>query len=434
MRIYDLIKKKRNGGVLTRQEIEFIVKGFTSGEIPDYQMAALAMAIYFQGMNIEETVHLTLAMADSGVRLDLSSIPGIKVDKHSTGGVADTTTLVLAPLVASCGVPVAKLSGRGLGHTGGTIDKLESIPGLKVELSLEEFKENVKKYGIAIASQSEELAPADKKLYALRDVTATVDSIPLIASSVMSKKIAAGADAIVLDVKVGQGAFMKDLPSARKLAQVMVDIGRSVGRKTIAYITNMDQPLGLAIGNSLEVAEAIQVLRGEGSQDLVNLCLELGSAMLVLGGKAKDKEEGKKKLREALASRKALEKFREFILAQGGEVKVVEDLDLLPQARFKESWVAKEEVYIAELPAERLGQVAMKLGAGREKKGQDIDLAVGLVLGGKVGDRIEKGEPIVTVYANDEKKLKAALEELKALIKLSPAPVPPLPLILEQVS
>lgn len=434
MRIYDLIKKKRDGGVLTREEIEFIVKGFTSGEIPDYQMAALAMAIYFQGMNIEETVHLTLAMVDSGVRLDLSSIPGIKVDKHSTGGVADTTTLVLAPLVSSCGVPVAKLSGRGLGHTGGTIDKLESIPGLKVELSLEEFKENVKKYGIAIASQTEDLVPADKKLYALRDVTATVDSIPLIASSIMSKKIAAGADAIVLDVKVGQGAFMKDLPSARKLAQVMVEIGRSVGRRTIAYITNMDQPLGLAIGNSLEVAEAIQVLSGEGSQDLVNLCLELGSAMLVLGGKAKNKGEGKEKLKEALASGRALEKFREFILAQKGEGKVVEDLNLLPQARFKESWVAKEEVYIAELPAEKLGQVAMKLGAGREKKGQKIDLAVGLVLGGKVGDRIEKGEPIVTVYANDEKKLKAALEELKAIIKLSSAPVPPLPLILEEVS
>lgn len=434
MRIYDLIKKKRDGGVLTREEIEFIVKGFTSGEIPDYQMAALAMAIYFQGMNIEETVHLTLAMVDSGVRLDLSSIPGIKVDKHSTGGVADTTTLVLAPLVSSCGVPVAKLSGRGLGHTGGTIDKLESIPGLKVELSLEEFKENVKKYGIAIASQTEDLVPADKKLYALRDVTATVDSIPLIASSIMSKKIAAGADAIVLDVKVGQGAFMKDLPSARKLAQVMVEIGRSVGRRTIAYITNMDQPLGLAIGNSLEVAEAIQVLSGEGSQDLVNLCLELGSAMLVLGRKAKNKGEGKEKLKEALASGRALEKFREFILAQGGEGKVVEDLNLLPQARFKESWGAKEEVYIAELPAEKLGQVAMKLGAGREKKGQKIDLAVGLVLGGKVGDRIEKGEPIVTVYANDEKKLKAALEELKAIIKLSSAPVPPLPLILEEVS
>jgi len=434
MRIYDLIKKKRDGGVLTREEIEFIVKGFTSGEIPDYQMAALAMAIYFQGMNMEETVHLTLAMADSGVRLDLSSIPGIKVDKHSTGGVADTTTLVLAPLVASCGVPVAKLSGRGLGHTGGTIDKLESIPGLKVELSLEKFKENVKKYGIAIASQTEDLAPADKKLYALRDVTATVDSIPLIASSVMSKKIAAGADAIVLDVKVGQGAFMKDLPSARKLAQVMVEIGRSADRRTIAYITSMDQPLGLAIGNSLEVVEAIQVLRGGGTQDLVNLCLELGSAMLVLGGKAKDKGEGKEKLKEALASGRALEKFREFILAQGGEGRVVEDLSLLPQARFKESWVAKEEVYIAELPAEKLGQVAMKLGAGREKKGQKIDLAVGLVLGGKVGGRIEKGEPIVTVYANDKGKLKAALEELKALIKLSPAPVPPLPLILEEVS
>lgn len=433
MRMYDLIKKKRDGQSLTKSEIDYIVEGFTSGEIPDYQMAALAMAIYFRGMNLEETVNLTLAMVHSGERLDLSSIPGVKVDKHSTGGVADTTTLVLAPLVAACGVPVAKLAGRGLGHTGGTIDKLESIPGLKVELSAEEFIGNVKKHGIAIAAQSAELTPADKKLYALRDVTATVDSIPLIASSIMSKKIAAGAEAIVLDVKVGRGAFMKDLASARELARIMVNIGKSVGRETVAYITNMDQPLGLAIGNGLEVAEAIRVLRGEGSRDLVTLCLELGSTMLVLGRKAKDKEEAQEKLQAALTSGAALEKFREFIVAQGGEGRVVEDLSLLPQAKFKASWTAEEDVYLADLPAERLGQLAMELGAGRQKKDDRIDLAVGIVLGGKIGDRIGKGRPIATIYANEEAKLEGALAELKRVIKLSATPVSPPPLILEEI-
>lgn len=433
MRMYDLIKKKRDGQSLTKSEIDYIVEGFTSGEIPDYQMAALAMAIYFRGMNLEETVNLTLAMVHSGARLDLSSIPGIKVDKHSTGGVADTTTLVLAPLVAACGVPVAKLSGRGLGHTGGTIDKLESIPGLKVELSAEEFIAKVKKHGMAIAAQSAELTPADKKLYALRDVTATVDSIPLIASSIMSKKIAAGAEAIVLDVKVGRGAFMKDLASARELARIMVKIGKSLGRETVAYITNMDQPLGLAIGNSLEVAEAVQVLRGEGSRDLVTLCLELGSTMLVLGRKAKDKEEAKGKLKEALASGAALEKFREFIVAQGGNGRVVEDLSLLPQARFKASWTAEEDVYLADLPAERLGQLAMELGAGRQKKDDQIDVAVGIVLGGKIGERIGKGQPIATIYANDEARLEGALRELKSCIQLSSTPVSPLPLIFEEI-
>lgn len=431
--MYDLIKKKRDGGSLTKGEIDFIVEGFTSGQIPDYQMAALAMAIYFRGMDREETLNLTLAMAASGDMLDLSGVPGIKVDKHSTGGVADTTTLVLAPLVASCGVPVAKLSGRGLGHTGGTVDKLEAVPGFRAEISTEEFITNLKRYGIAVAAQSAEITPADRKLYALRDVTATVDSIPLIASSVMSKKIAAGADAIVLDVKVGRGAFMKDLAAARELARAMVDIGAAAGRATVAYITGMDQPLGLAIGNGLEMAEAIQVLKGSGSRDLVALCLELGSVMLVLGGRAKDKEEARQRLEDALYGGAALEKFRELIIAQGGDGRVVDDPSLLPRARYQEAWVAEGDVYLAFLPADKLGEIAMKLGAGREKKGDPIDPAVGIVLGGKVGDLIRKGQPVATVFANDREKLKQALAELKGCIVLSPDPVTPPPLVLEEI-
>lgn len=433
MRMYDLIRKKREGLSLTKAEIDFIVEGFTAGKIPDYQMAALAMAVYFRGMDREETLNLTLAMAASGEMLDLSGVPGIKVDKHSTGGVADTTTLVLAPLVAACGVPVAKLSGRGLGYTGGTVDKLEAIPGFRAEISREEFIANLKRYGIAVAAQSAEITPADGKLYALRDVTATVDSIPLIASSVMSKKIAAGADAIVLDVKVGRGAFMKDLASARELARAMVGIGAAAGRETVAYITAMDQPLGLAIGNGLEVTEAIQVLRGGGSRDLVALCLELGSVMLILGGRAKDKKEARQKLEQALAGGAALEKFRQLIAVQGGDGRVVDDPSLLPRARYQEAWVAEGDVYPAALPADRLGEIAMKLGAGREKKEDPIDPAVGIVLGGKVGDLIRKGQPVATVYANDPERLEEALAELKSCIVLSPDPVTPPPLVLEEI-
>ncbi|MBE3591774.1 MAG: pyrimidine-nucleoside phosphorylase [Thermoanaerobacter sp.] len=423
MRMYDLIMKKRDGGVLTKEEIDFIISSYTKDYIPDYQMSALLMAIYFRGMTPEETANLTMAMAYSGDVMDLSAIKGIKVDKHSTGGVADTTTLVLAPMVAACGAPVAKMSGRGLGHTGGTIDKLESIPGMRVELSEEEFIDNVNKYGIAVIGQTKNLTPADKKLYALRDVTATVDSIPLIASSIMSKKIAAGADGIVLDVKVGRGAFMKDLKSAKALAKLMVDIGNSVGRKTVAHVTNMDYPLGLAIGNALEIVEAVQVLKGQGSKDLLEVCMLLGSDMLQIAGVAKDDTEARAKLKEALDSGKALQKFKEFIKAQGGDERVVDDLSLLPQAKYIRPWVADRDVYIKDLMALDLGLVAMKLGAGREKKEDKIDLAVGIMLGGKVGDIVREGEPIATIYANNEGKAEWALNEIKKYILLSDEPV-----------
>ncbi|MGJ7045550.1 pyrimidine-nucleoside phosphorylase [Thermoanaerobacterium thermosulfurigenes] len=419
MRMYDLIMKKRDGGTFTKDEIDFIISSYTKDYIPDYQMSALLMAIYFNGMTNEETAHMTMAMAHSGDVLDLSEIRGIKVDKHSTGGVADTTTLVLAPLVAACGAPVAKMSGRGLGHTGGTIDKLESIPGMRVELSEREFIDNVNKHGIAVVGQSSNLTPADKKLYALRDVTATVDSIPLIASSIMSKKIASGADGIVLDVKVGRGAFMKDIESAKKLANLMVEIGNSVGRKTVAHVTNMDEPLGLAIGNSLEVVEAIDVLKGNGSKDLIDVCMVLGVDMLTIAGVAKDTDEAKKMMEEALASGKALEKFREFIKAQGGDERIVDDLSLLPQAKYVEAWVADEDLYIKDLYALDLGLIAMRLGAGRSTKEDTIDLSVGIMLGGKIGDFIKKGQPIATVYANDKNKLDWALNEIKKYILVS---------------
>ncbi len=416
MRMYDLIIKKRDGGTFTKDEIDFIISSYTKDYIPDYQMSALLMAIYFNGMTNEETANMTMAMAHSGDVLDLSEIKGIKVDKHSTGGVADTTTLVLAPLVAACGAPVAKMSGRGLGHTGGTIDKLESIPGMRVELSEQEFIDNVNKYGIAVVGQSSNLTPADKKLYALRDVTATVDSIPLIASSIMSKKIASGADGIVLDVKVGRGAFMKDIESAKKLANLMVEIGNSVGRKTVAHVTNMDEPLGLAIGNSLEVVEAIDVLKGNGSKDLIDVCMVLGADMLTIAGVAKDTEEANKMMEEALTSGKALEKFKEFIKAQGGDERIVDDLSLLPQAKYVEAWVADEDLYIKDLYALDLGLIAMRLGAGRSTKEDTIDLSVGIMLGGKIGDLIKKGQPIATVYANDKNKLDWAMDEIKKYV------------------
>lgn len=402
MRMVDIIEKKRDGQELTTAEINFFIEGYTKGEIPDYQASALAMAIYFQDMNDRERADLTRAMVESGDTIDLSAIDGIKVDKHSTGGVGDTTTLVLAPLVASLGVPVAKMSGRGLGHTGGTIDKLESIAGFHVELTREQFIDLVNRDKVAVIGQSGNLTPADKKLYALRDVTGTVNSIPLIASSIMSKKIAAGADAIVLDVKTGDGAFMKTQEDAEELAHAMVRIGNHVGRKTIAIISDMSQPLGFAIGNALEVKEAIETLQGKGPKDLTELVLTLGSQMVILAGKAKTSKEAKEMLLDAIHSGKALAKFKEFLANQGGDASIVDDLTKLPQAKYKIELPAKQSGYISRMVADEIGVASMILGAGRATKEDVIDLAVGLVLHKKVGDKVEEGESILTIYSNRE--------------------------------
>ncbi|ATA60532.1 Pyrimidine-nucleoside phosphorylase [Geobacillus stearothermophilus] len=432
MRMVDLIAKKRDGKALTKEEIEWIVRGYTNGDIPDYQMSALAMAIYFRGMTEEETAALTMAMVHSGEVIDLSGIRGVKVDKHSTGGVGDTTTLVLGPLVAAVGVPVAKMSGRGLGHTGGTIDKLESVPGFHVEISKDEFIRLVNENGIAIIGQTGDLTPADKKLYALRDVTATVNSIPLIASSIMSKKIAAGADAIVLDVKTGAGAFMKKLDEARRLARVMVDIGKRVGRRTMAVISDMSQPLGYAVGNALEVKEAIETLKGNGPRDLTELCLTLGSHMVYLAEKAPSLDEARRLLEEAIRSGAAIAAFKTFLAAQGGDASVVDDLDKLPKAAYTSTVTAAADGYVAEMAADDIGTAAMWLGAGRAKKEDVIDLAVGIVLHKKIGDRVQKGEALATIHSNRPDVLDVK-EKIEAAIRLSPQPVARPPLIYETI-
>ncbi|MEW9178883.1 pyrimidine-nucleoside phosphorylase [Bacillus mycoides] len=411
MRMVDIIAKKRDGHALTTEEINFIVEGYTNGSIPDYQMSSLAMAIFFQDMNDQERADLTMAMVNSGDTIDLSAIEGVKVDKHSTGGVGDTTTLVLGPLVAALGVPVAKMSGRGLGHTGGTIDKLEAVPGFHVEIENDEFMRLVNENKIAVIGQSGNLTPADKKLYALRDVTATVNSIPLIASSIMSKKIAAGADAIVLDVKTGAGAFMKTDEDAKRLAEAMVRIGNNVGRNTMAVISDMSQPLGEAIGNALEVQEAIDTLQGKGPKDLEELCLTLGSQMVYLAGQASSLEDAREKLIEVMNNGKALESFKTFLSAQGGDASVVDDPSKLPQAQFKIEVEAKEDGYVSEIVADEIGTAAMLLGAGRATKESEIDLAVGLMLRKKVGDSVKKGDSLVTIYANREN-----VEDVKAKI------------------
>ncbi|WP_138417579.1 pyrimidine-nucleoside phosphorylase [Aquibacillus sediminis] len=402
MRMVDLISKKRDGQELSKQEIDFIIEGYTNGEIPEYQMSAFAMAIYFQDMTTDERVALTKAMVESGDQIDLSAIEGIKVDKHSTGGVGDTTTLILAPLVAAVGVPVAKMSGRGLGHTGGTIDKLESIEGFEVEIDSNQFTKLVNENKVAVVGQSGNLTPADKKLYGLRDVTATVNSIPLIASSIMSKKIASGSDAIVLDVKTGSGAFMKELDGAKELAQAMVQIGNGAGRNTIAVISDMNQPLGFAIGNALEVKEAIDTLRGNGPEDLQELCLTLGSQMVYLAGEAKSIEEARQKLEDVMQSGKAIEVFKTFITAQGGDASVVDDSAKLPTASYTFEVEAKQDGYVSEIIADEIGIAASILGAGRTTKESEIDLAVGLVLNKKVGDQVKKGESLVTIHSNTE--------------------------------
>lgn len=411
MRMVDIIEKKRDGQELTKAEINFVITGYTNGTVPDYQMSALAMAIYFKDMTNQEITDLTMAMVESGEQIDLSAIHGIKVDKHSTGGVGDTTTLVLAPLVAAVGVPVAKMSGRGLGHTGGTIDKLEAIKGFNVEISNDEFIQLVNRDQVAVVGQSGDLAPADKKLYGLRDVTGTVDSIALIASSIMSKKIAAGADAIVLDVTTGDGAFMKNEKDAERLAKTMVQIGKLANRQTMAIISDMSQPLGLAIGNSLEVKEAIDALKGEGPADLMEMVYVLGSQMVVLAKQADTLEEARELLKEAIQSGAATTKFKEMIRNQGGDESIVDRPENLPQAEFVIELPAKESGYISEMVADQLGIAAMLLGAGRRTKEDTIDYSVGLMLHKKVGDSVAAGEPLVTVYANSQ-----AIDDVKAKI------------------
>lgn len=430
LRMVDLIEKKREGLALTDNEIEFVINGYTDGSIPDYQMSAWLMAIYLKGMTPPEIAAMTLTMAKSGKMVDLSMVGGIKVDKHSTGGVADTTTLVVAPLVAAAGVPVAKMSGRGLGFTGGTIDKMDAIPGLTSTLSQEAFIDALNKHNIAVIGQSKDIAPADGKIYALRDVTATVASIPLIASSIMSKKIAAGADKILLDVKVGNGAFMKDLPSAIDLAKTMVSIGNLVGRETRAVISSMEEPLGLAIGNSLEVEEALDILSGKGSASLREVCIYLSAMMLVMAQKAATQQEGEKIIRELIDNGAGLKKFGEFLESQGGSAALLSDRSQLPQAAKCVEVLAQADGYVQSVKAAQLGYSAMTLGAGREFKGQEIDLAAGVMLHCRVGDPIKKGQSLATIYANKEEKIDGARQLILDAIAIGGQAVPKTKLIL----
>lgn len=422
MRMYDIIMKKRNGGELTAEEINFFVEGYTKGSIPDYQVSALMMAIYFQKMTDAETCDLTMAMVHSGEMLDLSAIRGIKVDKHSTGGVGDKTSLALTPMVAACGIPVAKMSGRGLGHTGGTIDKLESFPGFTTALTAEQFIHNVNSIGIALMGQTADLAPADRKLYALRDVTATVDNMSLIASSIMSKKLAAGADAIVLDVKTGSGAFMKKEEDARALAKEMVKIGNSAGRKTIAVISDMDQPLGFAVGNALEVKEAIDTLNGRGPADFLELCLTLGTQMLLAGGKAEDTKTARHMLEQVISDGSALQKLAEFVNAQGGDNGVVYHPERLPKASIQKNVISPSDGYVSRIICDEVGICSLILGGGRETKESEIDLSVGLVLCKKVGDAVRAGETLAVIHANDKAKAAEAEKRFLAACTITEKP------------
>ncbi len=433
MRAVDIIEKKRDGLELTPEEIQFFVEGFTRGEIPDYQAAAFLMAVYFRGMTPRETADLTLAMAYSGRVLDLHDIAPVVVDKHSTGGVGDKVSLVVVPLVAAAGLPVGKMSGRGLSFTGGTIDKLESIRGFRSELTVEEFREQLRRVGAVLCGQSADLAPADGKLYALRDVTGTVPSIPLIAASIMSKKIAGGADAIVLDVKVGNGAFMKTPDQARALAQQMVDIGTALGRRVVAVISDMNQPLGEAVGNALEVKEAIATLRSDGPPDFREHCLTIAAHMLRLGGRVQDLEEGRRLAEATLASGAAWEKFRALVAAQGGEVGQIEEPERLPHARLIREIPAPADGYLAEVRAYEVGMAAVALGAGRMKKGEPIDPAVGVLVHRKIGAFVRRGEPLFTVHANDEGRLAEAERWLAHAVRIQEAPVSPPPHIYETI-
>lgn len=415
----DLIFKKRQGNALTKEEIEWIIKGYVDSEIPDYQVSALLMAIFFKGLDRRETFDLTNAMRYSGDTVDLSSIKGIKVDKHSSGGVGDKTTLIVAPLAAACGVPIAKMSGRGLGFTGGTVDKMESIPGFRTSLEPEEFLNQVNTVGMAVVGQTAHIAPADKKIYALRDVTSTVDNYGLIASSIMSKKLAAGADAIVLDVKVGNGAFMENVENATILSNLMVDIGTDAGRKTVACITEMGQPLGKAVGNSLEVIEAIETLKGNGPEDITELSLKLSGIMVYLGGKAENPEKGFEMTKDALDSGRGLKMLREFIKAQGGDEKVIDDYSLFGNAVNKVEITADKDGYVSEIAARKIGIASQHTGAGRATKDDVIDLSAGIILSKKVGDEVKIGEVLATLYSNDIKKLNDGMEIAKDAFVIS---------------
>jgi pyrimidine-nucleoside phosphorylase len=431
MRAVDIIIKKRDKSELTREEIEFFINGFVSGDVADYQASAFAMAVLLNGMTARETTDLTLAMAHSGQMLDLSDVVDLAVDKHSSGGVGDKTSLAVLPMVAACGLPVGKMSGRGLGFSGGTLDKLESIPGYRVDLTTDEFKRQLKEKGIVLTGQSLDLAPADGKLYALRDVTGTVQSIPLIASSIMCKKLAAGAQAILLDVKTGLGAFMETLDEARRLANLMVDIGKLAGREVVALLSDMNQPLGKAVGNSLEVVEATDTLRGHGPQDFVEHCLHVSAHILVLGKRANDLAEGRAMAEKSIADGSALEKIRVLVQAQGGDVSYVDDTAKFPRAEYVEVVESPRNGHLAQIQARSVGEAAVTLGAGRAKKSDPVDHAVGFIIHHKVGDKVEKGEPLFTVHANDKSKLVEGRAAVLAAHEFSDRPVARLPLFYE---
>ncbi|MFQ5722918.1 MAG: thymidine phosphorylase [Terriglobia bacterium] len=434
MRAQELIRKKRDAGTLTRDDIQFLIQQYTCGALPDYQMAAWLMAVYFRGMTPQETSELTDAMMRSGQVLDLSEVPGVKVDKHSTGGVGDKVSLVVAPVVAAAGVPVPMISGRALGHSGGTLDKLEAIPGFSVHLSLAEFRRALAEVGCALIGQTNEIAPADKKIYALRDLTGTIESIPLITASILSKKLAEGIDALVLDVKVGSGAFMKDLESARRLAESLREIGTRMGKRMVVLLTRMDQPLGRAVGNALEVEEAVVTLRGEGPRDLRDLCQELAAWMLVLAGAVPALKQGRERFEELIRSGAAAKKFQQIITHQGGDPSVVDDPRRLPRAGQRRDLPAAVAGYLERMDAERLGWAAMALGAGRTRLEDRIDPAVGLVVHKKVGERVQRGEPLATLHFNDERRLAEAQAWLDAAFVVSSEPPEPVPLIFETLA
>jgi pyrimidine-nucleoside phosphorylase len=432
MTAYETILKKRSGKILTNREIDFLVNGYTSGAIPDYQFSAFLMTVYFQGMNFDETTALTFAMMRSGKIFDLSEIPGPKIDKHSTGGIGDKVSLILAPLVAACGITVPMVSGRGLGHTGGTLDKLESIPGFRTNLTEKEFKRQIKKIGVAMMGQTKELAPADKRIYALRDVTGTVDSIPLIAASIMSKKLAEGIDGLVLDVKTGAGAFMKDFVCAKKLAKVMIEIGKRMGKKVVALITGMEQPLGNMVGNSLEVIESIECLKGNGQPDLMQVTIGLAEEMLMMGSRGK-RREARSKIENVIKSGAALERFRDIIKAQDGDERVIDNYEILPQAKFHGRVKSPKTGYVQKIDAFQIGVLSVELGCGRKTIDDKIDYNAGFIFKKKIGDQVEKGESLVEVVGQDNNKVKFVSKKLLSVFKIGAVKVKPPQLIIDRI-